>query len=96
MLTVDQVIPEGPAHNILEPGDIVVFINKKLITTFVELEEILDDNVSEEIIVEIERGGVPHEVKIKVQDLHSITPSSFLEIGGGVVVVNFLRIFIDL
>lgn len=93
MLVIDQVIPEGPSHNILEPGDIVVRINKKLVTSFVELEAILDDHVNQDIIVDIERGGIAKEVAIKVGDLHSITPSEFLEFGGGVVVCKIMLNF---
>jgi len=85
MLVVDQVVPQGPTHNILNTGDILVNINKKLITTFIELESILDSNIGGEITLDIERGGVAQEHKIKVQDLHSITPDKFLEFGGAIL-----------
>ncbi|KAL0283850.1 UNVERIFIED_CONTAM: Protease Do-like 7 [Sesamum angustifolium] len=49
MLVVDSVVPGGPAHKHLEPGDVLVRLNGE------------------------------------VQDLHSITPDHFLEVGGAVI-----------
>jgi len=84
MLVVDQVIPGGPALDLLEPGDVLIKINSQLVTSFVHLESILDGNVGQEIVVDIERGGIPITRNIKVQDLHSITPDIYLEAGGGI------------
>jgi hypothetical protein len=33
----------------------------------------------------VERGGRPLDVVVRVQDLHEITPASFLSVSGGVV-----------
>ena len=45
----------------------------------------VDDSVGKVIDLEVERGDVPVKVTdLKVQDLHSITPDSFLQISGGV------------
>ncbi|TGZ78519.1 hypothetical protein EX30DRAFT_309885 [Ascodesmis nigricans] len=79
--------PRAPG---LEPGDIVFSCNKKHITTFVDLWSIIDDAVDQEITLEIFRAGKNgsasgmFQVICKVQDLHSITPSRFLEIGGAI------------
>ena len=81
---------KGPAHGILETGDIIARINDQLVTKFIELEEILDSNVNSTISLEIERGGITINHVINVIDLHSISASSFLELGGGVVVCNIL------
>jgi S1-C subfamily serine protease len=85
MLVVDQVVPGGPAFNLLEPGDIVVKINGDMVTTFNDLESLLDSNVDTDISFEIERGGTPMSLTVKGQDLHSITPDKYLEIGGGIL-----------
>lgn len=61
-------------------------VNEKLLTTFLQLEETLDENVGKAIVFDIERGGIPLQLTIKVQDLHSITPDKFLEIGGAILV----------
>lgn len=85
MLVVDQVIPGGPAFSKLEPGDILVKVNGELVTSFNNLESILDSNADVDIVFDIERGGTPMAVTIKGQDLHSITPDKYLEIGGGIL-----------
>jgi len=85
MLVVDQVVPGGPASERLEPGDILVKINGELVTTFVALESYMDSNITADITVEVERGGIPTTLQIKVQDLHSITPAKYLEVGGGIL-----------
>ncbi|HWP95012.1 MAG TPA: trypsin-like peptidase domain-containing protein [Gammaproteobacteria bacterium] len=85
MLVVDQVVPGGPAAGLLEVGDIVVRVGGRLVTTFIPLEEILDTSVGSEITFEIERGGEPRTVIIRVQDLHAITPDEYLEFGGAVL-----------
>ncbi|XP_077244000.1 degP protease 7 isoform X2 [Tasmannia lanceolata] len=85
MLVVDSVVPGGPAHNHLEPGDVLVRVNGEVITQFLKMETLLDDNVDKNLDLQIERGGTSLEVKLMVQDLHSITPNYFLEVSGAVI-----------
>ncbi|PPS11100.1 hypothetical protein GOBAR_AA09549 [Gossypium barbadense] len=101
MLVVDSVVPGGPAHSHLEPGDVLVRVNGEVITQFLKLETLLDDSVEQKIELEIERGGTPLSVQLverdlapqtadlprffDVQDLHSITPAHFLEVSGAVI-----------
>ena len=85
MLVVEQVIPESPAAGKLEPGDILIRINGTLVTEFVPLAAILDDEVGNEVKVELERGGRSVTERVVVTDLHSITPSEFLEFGDAIV-----------
>ncbi|KAG0308753.1 hypothetical protein BGZ97_013267, partial [Linnemannia gamsii] len=82
MLVAETVLPKGPASSFLEEGDILVSINGELITKFVPLEDCLDRNVGKEIEILAERGGEQRRVKVTVQDLHSITPDRYVEIGG--------------
>ena len=84
MLVVDQVVPGGPADKKLEPGDIVVRVNGALVGTFLAWEEVVDASVGKTVKLDLERGGQPVQVELSVQDLHAITPSSYLEFGGGV------------
>lgn len=85
MLTVDHVIPGSPADGLLQPGDIVVRINDRVITEFVPLAEMLDDNVGERIAIVVQRGGNSVAVTVAVDDLHAITPDEYIEFGDGIV-----------
>ncbi|GMJ07841.1 DegP protease 7, degradation of periplasmic proteins 7 [Hibiscus trionum] len=85
MLVVDSVVRDGPAHNHLEPGDVLVGANWQVITQFLQLETLLDDNVDQTVNLEIERGGSHLSEELLVQDLHSITPAHFLEVSGAVI-----------
>ncbi|OWM64395.1 hypothetical protein CDL15_Pgr020362 [Punica granatum] len=85
MLVVDSVVPGGPAHKHLEPGDVLVLMNGEVITQFLKMETLFDDCVGQKIELLIERGGTPMNVNLMVQDLHSITPDHFLEVSGGVI-----------
>ncbi len=85
MLTVEQVIPGSAASKVLAPGDILIRVNGELVTRFVPLEALLDNNVGKEIEVQIERGGKRINAKIRVDNLHSITPDEYLEFGDAIV-----------
>ncbi|KAJ9056296.1 hypothetical protein DSO57_1034599 [Entomophthora muscae] len=85
LLVVSHVLPAGPAHGILQPGDILYSVNGTIINTFLLLFAILDDAVGACVDVTICRGKQLFELNICIQDLHGITPSRFVEIGGGVL-----------
>ncbi|KAL4420764.1 hypothetical protein ABPG75_010420 [Micractinium tetrahymenae] len=83
MLVVESVVPGGPADGQLEPGDVLVRLNGQIVTEFLTMEAMLDDSVGGTVKVEVERGGVPLAADILVQDLHAVTPSRLLDLGGG-------------
>jgi len=85
MLVVNEVLPGGPADGILQPGDVLVRVNGKLIAEFEPLEQVLDDSVNDTVDLDLERGGVPVSAKLKIGNLHDITPSAYLEFGDTVV-----------
>ncbi|KAK7321506.1 hypothetical protein VNO77_32228 [Canavalia gladiata] len=85
MLVVDSVVPGGPGHKHLEPGDVLVRVNGEVITQFLKLETLLDNSVKKNIELEIERGGTSKKLVLLVQDLHSITPDYFFEVSGAVI-----------
>ncbi|KAI3838210.1 hypothetical protein MKX03_020558 [Papaver bracteatum] len=85
MLVVDSLVPDGPADEQLQPGDILVRVNGEVITLFLDLETILDNSVDQTINLFIQRGDISLPVKLLVQDLHSITPNSFLEVSDAVI-----------
>jgi S1-C subfamily serine protease len=84
MLVVEQVIPESAASKALEPGDILVEVDGKLIAEFVPLAAMLDAAVAREVELLVERGGQRLEQRITVDDLHAITPDEYIEYGDGV------------
>ena len=85
LLVVNEVVPGGPADGLLEPGDVVLGVDGRPLAGFAPLEAILDDAVGRSLSFEIERGGEPRVVDVMIQDLHEITPASYVEIGGGIV-----------
>jgi S1-C subfamily serine protease len=85
MLVVEQVIPDSPAAGKLAPGDILLRVDGELVTEFVPLEAILDSHVDETVDVELERGGKRIVSKVRVDDLHAITPAEYLEFGDAIV-----------
>ena len=85
MLVVSEVQPGSPAEGQLQPGDILVRVNGKLVATFDPLAEVLDSSVGQGIDVEVERGGEVVRMRLVVQDLTVITPAAYLEFGDTVV-----------
>jgi len=85
MLVVGEVVPGGPADGKLEVGDVVVNVGGRLTTRFDPLGAALDGSVGETVPFEVERGGAVVRVDLAVEDLHSITPSEYLELGGAVL-----------
>src|SRR5882724_3155575 len=77
MLVVSEVLPGSTASATLQPGDILVRVNGRFVTQFEPLSDVLDTSVGGEINVDLERGGKPVSAKVKVIDLHSITPASY-------------------
>jgi S1-C subfamily serine protease len=85
MLVVDEVLPGSPTEGKLQPGDILTHVNGQLVTTFLPLEEILDNSVGGKVEIVVERGGEKVQQTLPVGDLHAITPAEFFEFGDAVV-----------
>ena len=85
MLVVERVQPGSASDKLLAPGDVLVKLNGVLVTGFEPLEAVLDDSVGQRAQLELERGGQSFSVELTVEDLHAITPASFLEFGDAVV-----------
>lgn len=85
MIVVIDNVPEGPADGKLEPGDIIVRLDGEFVTSFIPIEARLDDRVGQTVTVEVERGGEQVSVEMQVDDLHAISPSSYVEFGNGIL-----------
>ncbi|KAI0223994.1 hypothetical protein L0F63_001053 [Massospora cicadina] len=82
LLVVTNVLPAGPAHNILLPGDILYAVNGRIVNSFLLLFEMVDDAVGATLELTVCRGMRLIDLLLKVQDLHTITPNRFVEMGG--------------
>ncbi|KGK40114.1 hypothetical protein JL09_g776 [Pichia kudriavzevii] len=82
MLVASITLPEGPADGSIKEGDCLVSINGELITSFVQVDKILDENVDKECEFIVQRNGVNITNTIKVGDLHKITPSKYVTVCG--------------
>ena len=94
LLTVKHIIPGGPADDVLQIGDILLELDGRPIAHFDELAQELDDraptpdqpiNPNGTCTLTLFRDQRIVQVQAKVDDLHSITPSRFFEVGGAVV-----------
>jgi S1-C subfamily serine protease len=85
MLVVERVQPGSASDKLLNAGDVLVRVNNQLLMGFEPLEAVLDDAVGGKVQLELERGGKPFSVQLTVDDLHAITPASYLEFGDAVV-----------
>ena len=57
MLVVESVVPKSPADGLLEAGDVLVRVNRSVVTHFLQLEELMDESVGGAVELELERGG---------------------------------------
>ena len=85
MLVVSSVLPGTPSALAVQPGDILLRVNGRYVTTFDPLEQIVDSSVGRPVHLDLERGGQPVSVTLPVGDLDAITPSSYLQFGDAVV-----------
>ncbi|CUM64104.1 uncharacterized protein PRCAT00001695001 [Priceomyces carsonii] len=82
LLVAELILPEGPADGFIKEGDTLISVNDKAIATFIELDEILDQNVGSSLKFVLQRGGEEIAHSIKVGDLHAITPDRYVDIAG--------------
>ncbi|KAI5961230.1 NMA111 [Candida pseudojiufengensis] len=83
LLVAELVLPEGPADGFIKEGDALISINGENISTFIRVDEILDENVGKDLEFVIQRSGVEMKQMIKIGDLHQITPNKFVQVAGG-------------
>ncbi|KAJ2780707.1 hypothetical protein GGI18_003794, partial [Coemansia linderi] len=85
VLSVNKILPGGPADGKLQVGDIIIGIESKLNPAFTELFEIIDARVGSPVSLRIYSHGEFKTVDVDVMDLYDITPSQFLRIGDAVL-----------
>lgn len=82
LLVAETLLREGPAYEKLQEGDTLISINDVPISSFIQVDDILDSNVGNEITITVQRGTKDVSVKCVVGDLHGITPSRYVEVCG--------------
>ncbi len=82
LLVVDQVVSGGPGDLLLQPGDVLLSVAGQDLSTFVPLDAIVDDAVGQHLEVSFLRAGKHMTQSLLVQDLNTLSPSSYLEFGG--------------
>ncbi|MCA9689842.1 MAG: trypsin-like peptidase domain-containing protein [Myxococcales bacterium] len=85
LLIVEKILPGGPTDGQLELGDILIAVDDVEIATFVALEDHLDARVGQQITLTIARGGQLRAPSVEVVDLHAVSPSRYLEVGGAIL-----------
>ncbi|MCP4873641.1 MAG: hypothetical protein GY898_33560 [Proteobacteria bacterium] len=85
LLSVHGLVTSGPGSDGLQPGDILLALEGVPVGSFLQMESTLDDAVGQELVFGILRGGEPLDVPITIQDLHSVAPSDYLEVGAAVL-----------
>lgn len=83
MLVAEIILPDGPSHNKIQEGDVLIKLNEELITSFTRLDDIMDSSVGKKVKLFLQRGSEELEVEIEVGDLHQITPDRFVSVAGG-------------
>jgi len=64
MLVVTDVQPGSMSDGVLEPGDVLVRVNGKLVTQFEPLEAVLDDSVGHDVNLTLSRGGKLYDASL--------------------------------
>jgi len=91
LLTVDKVLPEGPGYNSgLQEGDILLECfqetsGRRYIENFVSLWEVIDECVGKHVQLTLYRGKQRITIDVEIQDLHSITPTRFIDTGRSII-----------
>jgi len=86
MLVVNRILTKGTGYSAgLRSGDVLRSLNDILVHNYVDLEEILDDNVGNSVDVLVIRAGETMEMSVPVQDLYEITADEYIEVSKAVV-----------
>ena len=80
MLVAQVVLPQGPSSTKIENGDVLSKVNGELITQFVCLDSMLDDNVGNLVTFSMQHAGEVLDIKLNIGDLHAITPDRFVSV----------------
>jgi S1-C subfamily serine protease len=92
MLVVREIVPEGPADGKLQPGDILLSLQGVAAASFDLVEDVLDTHVGQAVDILVDRGGQKVGVAVEVDDLHSLTPTSYVEFSQAILQETSLQL----
>lgn len=78
LMVVEKLLPNTPAADVLQLGDIVLAVNDTDIVDFYTLERLLDGAIGSTLKIDVLRMGEKLSFELQVSDLHSVTPDSYL------------------
>lgn len=82
LVVSDNFVKPNPSFvHILHKGDILIAINKKYISTYDQLAEIIDSNINNILNFCIQRGSEIFMLEVRVLDLHELDLCEYLECG---------------
>jgi pro-apoptotic serine protease NMA111 len=89
LLTVKNTVPDGPAHSLLRPGDIVISLRSKqrqmdYVNRFEQFEIFLDEHVGQTIQLTVFRQDKSLTLELEVADLEASTPKEFISFADGI------------
>jgi len=84
MLVVKRCIPGTASAEALRAGDVLLELGRKPCADFALLEAVLDGAVGGSVRLALCRDGERFEVTLPVQDMHTLIPHAFVELGLGV------------
>jgi hypothetical protein len=84
MLHVETVLQSGPAHGILQHGDLLLQVTDRYITSQWDMEVIMNTQVGTQLTLLVLRSGNVVEAVVTVEDLCAVTPSRFLFFSGAI------------
>ena len=89
LLTIENTVVDGPAHNLLRPGDIVVSLKSEkqqldYVNRYEQFEIFLDEHVGENIKLTLFRQDKSMTVDLKVTNLEDSTPREYISFADGI------------
>ncbi len=82
MIVVDDTLPGLEAHDLIEPGDVLVDVEGTPIRdNYEELEEILDRSIGKSVAIRLWRGGRSFSLSLAVHDLADFEIEEIVTVG---------------
>ena len=85
VLVAGTVVPGGPGHGAIRPGDVLLAVEGERLSSYFELAAHLDDHAGGEVTLSVQRRSRTLELEVGVSDLHELVPHAYIEFDGNIV-----------